>query len=73
VNNPKGAALHHWDTNVATYGRDPVTGFALRRWTISAEYGITRSIAAPSRRGNPGPESPPSAAMTAMAFAGERT
>lgn len=28
VKNPKGARCTIWDTNVATYGRDPATGFA---------------------------------------------
>ncbi len=39
--NPKGARCSTWDTNVASYGRDPVTGFA--RWpmdNVGVQYGL---------------------------------
>jgi hypothetical protein len=41
VNNPKGARCTMWDTNVATYGRDPVTGFARRSLdNVGVQYGL---------------------------------
>jgi hypothetical protein len=41
VKNPKGARCSTWDTNVSSYGRDPVTGFA--RWpmdNVGVQYGL---------------------------------
>jgi hypothetical protein len=41
INNPKGARCTMWDTNVATYGRDPVTGFARRSLdNVGVQYGL---------------------------------
>ena len=41
VTNPKGARCTMWDTNVATYGRDPVTGFARRSLdNVGVQYGL---------------------------------
>jgi hypothetical protein len=39
--NPKGARCTMWDTNVPTYGRDPVTGFARRSLdNVGVQYGL---------------------------------
>jgi len=39
--NPKGARCTMWDTNVATFGRDPKTGFARRSLdNIGVQYGL---------------------------------
>jgi hypothetical protein len=41
VKNPKGARCTMWDTNVATYGRDPATGFARRSLdNVGVQYGL---------------------------------
>jgi hypothetical protein len=41
VKNPKGARCTIWDTNVASYGRDPATGFARRPMdNIGVQYGL---------------------------------
>jgi hypothetical protein len=41
VKNPKGARCTMWDTNVATFGRDPVTGFARRSLdNVGVQYGF---------------------------------
>jgi hypothetical protein len=41
VTNPKGARCTMWDTNVATYGRDAVTGFARRSLdNVGVQYGL---------------------------------
>ncbi|MBZ5623257.1 MAG: DUF6351 family protein [Acidobacteriia bacterium] len=41
VKNPKGARCTIWDTNVATYGRDPATGFARTPMdNIGVQYGL---------------------------------
>jgi hypothetical protein len=41
VKNPKGVRCTTWDTNVATYGRDPVTGFARQAMdNIGVQYGL---------------------------------
>jgi Tannase-like family of unknown function (DUF6351) len=41
VKNPKGARCTMWDTNVPTYGRDPVTGFARRSLdNVGVQYGL---------------------------------
>lgn len=41
VKNPKGARCTAWDTNVATFGRDPTTGFARRSLdNIGVQYGL---------------------------------
>jgi hypothetical protein len=41
VTNPKGARCTMWDTNVATYGRDPATGFARRSLdNVGVQYGL---------------------------------
>lgn len=41
VKNPKGARCTIWDTNVATFGRDPVTGFARRSLdNVGVQYGL---------------------------------
>ncbi len=42
VKNPKGARCTIWDTNVATYGRDPATGFARTPMdNVGVQYGLT--------------------------------
>lgn len=39
--NPKGARCTMWDTNVATFGRDPKTGFARRSLdNVGVQYGL---------------------------------
>ncbi len=39
--NPKGARCTMWDTNVASFGRDPKTGFARRSYdNIGLQYGL---------------------------------
>ena len=39
--NPKGARCTMWDTNVASFGRDPVTGFARRSLdNVGVQYGL---------------------------------
>jgi hypothetical protein len=41
VKNPKGARCTMWDTNVATYGKDPATGFARRSLdNVGVQYGL---------------------------------
>ncbi|HYL73777.1 MAG TPA: DUF6351 family protein [Bryobacteraceae bacterium] len=41
VKNPKGARCTTWDTNVATYGRDPATGYARQALdNIGVQYGL---------------------------------
>jgi hypothetical protein len=41
VTNPTGARCTMWDTNVATYGRDPKTGFARRSLdNVGVQYGL---------------------------------
>ncbi|MBA3270642.1 MAG: hypothetical protein H0T71_09020 [Acidobacteria bacterium] len=41
VTNPKGARCTMWDTNVASFGRDPVTGFARRSLdNVGVQYGL---------------------------------
>jgi hypothetical protein len=41
VANPKGARCTTWDTNVATFGRDPATGFARRTLdNFGVQYGL---------------------------------
>jgi uncharacterized tannase-like protein DUF6351 len=41
VTNPKGARCTMWDTNVATFGRDPKTGFARRSLdNVGVQYGL---------------------------------
>jgi hypothetical protein len=41
VKNPKGVRCTIWDTNVATYGRDPATGFARTPMdNIGVQYGL---------------------------------
>ncbi|HEY6389695.1 MAG TPA: DUF6351 family protein [Bryobacteraceae bacterium] len=41
VKNPKGARCTTWDTNVATYGRDPATGYARQAMdNIGVQYGL---------------------------------
>jgi Tannase-like family of unknown function (DUF6351) len=41
VNNPQGARCTLWDTNVATFGRDPQTGFARRTYdNVGLQYGL---------------------------------
>ncbi len=41
VKNPKGVRCTTWDTNVATYGRDPVTGFARQAMdNIGVQYAL---------------------------------
>jgi len=41
VKNPKGARCTTWDTNVATYGRDPATGYARQAMdNIGVQYGF---------------------------------
>ncbi len=41
VKNPKGARCTIWDTNVATFGRDPATGFARSALdNIGVQYGL---------------------------------
>jgi hypothetical protein len=41
VKNPKGARCTMWDTNVATFGRDPLTGFARRSLdSVGVQYGL---------------------------------
>ncbi|MBZ5609759.1 MAG: DUF6351 family protein [Acidobacteriia bacterium] len=41
VKNPKGARCTIWDTNAATYGRDPATGFARTpKDNIGVQYGL---------------------------------
>ena len=41
VTNPKGARCTMWDTNVATFGRDPATGFARRSLdNVGVQYGL---------------------------------
>ena len=41
VKNPKGARCTMWDTNVATFGRDPATGFARRSLdNVGVQYGL---------------------------------
>lgn len=41
VANPKGARCTMWDTNVATFGRDPKTGFARRSLdNVGVQYGL---------------------------------
>ena len=40
--NPKGPRCTMWDTNVATFGRDPKTGFARRSLdNVGVQYGLT--------------------------------
>jgi hypothetical protein len=42
VKNPKGARCTIWDTNAATYGRDPATGFARTPLdNVGVQYGLT--------------------------------
>lgn len=39
--NPKGVRCTTWDTNVATFGRDPATGFARRSLdNVGVQYGL---------------------------------
>ena len=41
VKNPTGARCTMWDTNVATFGRDPSTGFARRSLdNVGVQYGL---------------------------------
>lgn len=41
VKNPKGARCTMWDTNLATFGRDPLTGFARRSLdSVGVQYGL---------------------------------
>ena len=41
LTNPKGARCTMWDTNIATYGRDPLTGFARRSLdNVGVQYGL---------------------------------
>lgn len=41
VKNPKGVRCTTWDTNVATYGRDPATGYARQAMdNIGVQYGL---------------------------------
>jgi hypothetical protein len=41
LTNPKGARCTMWDTNVATFGRDPKTGFARRSLdNVGVQYGL---------------------------------
>jgi len=41
VTNPKGSRCTMWDTNVATFGRDPKTGFARRSLdNVGVQYGL---------------------------------
>jgi Tannase-like family of unknown function (DUF6351) len=41
VKNPTGARCTMWDTNVATFGRDPATGFARRSLdNVGVQYGL---------------------------------
>ena len=41
MKNPKGARCTMWDTNVATFGRDPLTGFARRSLdNVGVQYGL---------------------------------
>jgi len=41
VKNPKGARCSTWDTNAATYGRDPSTGFARTPMdNVGVQYGL---------------------------------
>ncbi|HUE87039.1 MAG TPA: DUF6351 family protein [Vicinamibacterales bacterium] len=41
VKNPKGARCTMWDTNVASFGRDPGTGFARRSLdNVGVQYGL---------------------------------
>jgi hypothetical protein len=41
VKNPKGARCTTWDTNMATYGRDPATGYARQAMdNIGVQYGL---------------------------------
>jgi hypothetical protein len=41
VTNPKGARCTTWDTAVATFGRDPATGFARRTLdNVGVQYGL---------------------------------
>jgi hypothetical protein len=41
MKNPKGVRCTTWDTNVATYGRDPATGFARQAMdSVGVEYGL---------------------------------
>jgi hypothetical protein len=41
VKNPKGVRCTMWDTNVATFGRDPATGFARRSLdNVGVQYGL---------------------------------
>jgi hypothetical protein len=41
LKNPKGARCTTWDTNVATFGRDPATGFARRTLdNVGVQYGF---------------------------------
>src|SRR5262245_2663685 len=41
VKNPKGARCTMWDTNVASYGRDPATGFARQALdNVGVQYGL---------------------------------
>ena len=42
VDNPTGARCTLWDTNVASFGRDPETGFARRSLdNVGVQYGLT--------------------------------
>ena len=42
VKNPKGARCTIWDTNAATFGRDPETGFARQALdNVGVQYGLT--------------------------------
>jgi hypothetical protein len=41
VKNPKGVRCTMWETNVATFGRDPATGFARRSLdNVGVQYGL---------------------------------
>jgi hypothetical protein len=41
VSNPQGARCTMWDTNVATFGRDPATGYARRSLdNVGVQYGL---------------------------------
>ena len=41
VTNPKGARCTMWDTNAASFGRDPKTGFARRSLdNVGVQYGL---------------------------------
>jgi hypothetical protein len=41
VRNPKGVRCTTWDTNVATYGRDPATGYARQAMdSVGVQYGL---------------------------------